>query len=115
MLRWLGLPALAACGGPERDLLEEAHGAVRDRLRDPESALFNDRITAVYLESGLVCSGEVNSRNGFGGMTGGQPYYYSRELGAALKEDGLERWGEILDQCITAQGNGEAVFHPAIE
>ena len=106
--------ALSGCGGAEHTLLEEAQDAVRERLRDPASAVFNDQITAVYLERGLVCSGSVNSRNGFGGMTGDQSYYYSRSEGALLEEDGVEHWGELLNLCIEAQRSGDEAYHPSI-
>lgn len=61
---------LAACGdsgtAPNQQQIEDAEAKVRDSLRDPQSALFSDvRISPVS----AVC-GFVNSRNGFGGMSG---------------------------------------------
>jgi hypothetical protein len=42
---------------------------VKKRLRDPSSADF----TEMTVRNGVVC-GRVNSRNGFGGMTGPQQF-----------------------------------------
>lgn len=60
--------------GRQYTLMERAKGAVRERLRDPDSADFR----AVRFHRGkddipLVC-GEVNAANGFGGKTGFQAF-----------------------------------------
>ena len=98
----------AALGGcqpnAEEALLEEAHEAVRDRLRDPESAVFYDDGANVFVDRGLICSGEVNARNGFGGMTGKQSYYYQRGKGAAVEDEGLEAWLDYSRLCVEALG-----------
>lgn len=75
------LCALGACGdgrptdqaGVDENMKIIVQDQIRARLRDPESAVF----TGVHLsrKSGVpaVC-GQVNSRNGFGGMTGPQGF-----------------------------------------
>lgn len=44
---------------------------VKDRLKDPESAIFKN-VSAFERPDGslLVCKGEVNAKNGFGGYMG---------------------------------------------
>lgn len=65
---------LAACGASvseaDQQKIEDVKAAVRDKLRDPESAQFS----SVKLVAGLVC-GEVNSKNGFGGYVGKQHFW----------------------------------------
>ncbi len=70
----LGALLLSACGQSEEarrtergaDRIEAAKELVRAGLRDPASALFSD----VRLSQLSAVCGSVNSRNGFGGMTG---------------------------------------------
>jgi hypothetical protein len=51
----------------------DAHAAVSEQLRDPQSAQFrHDRLVA---DEKLVC-GEVNGKNGYGGYAGFQPYIF---------------------------------------
>jgi hypothetical protein len=66
--RWVVLAVgsflLQACGGPE----EDAKQAVREKLRDPGSAVFGEFSEA---NERLACL-TVNSKNGVGGYTGEQ-------------------------------------------
>lgn len=55
-------------GAPMRETLE----LVRQSLRDPASAEFRN----IRETTNGVC-GEVNAKNGFGGMTGFEPFYVS--------------------------------------
>ena len=52
------------------ELFREARHSVTARMRDPGSVIFG---TMARGEGGLVC-GYANGRNGFGGMTGMQPF-----------------------------------------
>lgn len=77
----LGVLALAACGdgeaarkSAENDrLIFYVQDQVKARLRDPESAVFTHVRVAHTAGVPAVC-GEVNSRNGLGGMTGPQRF-----------------------------------------
>lgn len=66
--------ALAACDSKPRVSMIDAQetrakDAVRGRLRDPYSAEFRN----IYRAGDTVC-GQVNARNGFGGMAGYAPF-----------------------------------------
>ena len=59
--------------GPSPDLLKiRAQREVKAILRDPDSAVFTDMVA--HSAPALVVCGLVNSRNGFGGMTGNQRF-----------------------------------------
>lgn len=97
----------ASCTDPgapqtaEQALLIEAQQAVRAELKDPDSAKFEDGISTVVLPSiGAVCFGSVNSKNGFGGYTGAQHYFYRRGDAPVLQEHGLDAWKPINDACL---------------
>lgn len=60
-----------------------AQQMIRDKLRDPGSAKFRNVRVGPYLNTKIVC-GYVNSRNGFGGMTGYQRFAVS---GMAVLEE----------------------------
>lgn len=77
-----GLSMLAACGEPQQSrtivrtpldatLQAEARRAIGDNLRDPGSATYRNYRGYSWIEirSVIICV-DVNSRNGFGGMTG---------------------------------------------
>src|SRR3546814_7080247 len=52
-----------------------AEKLVRRQLRDPESAIFSDMyVVGPRPDRSAVVCGTVNSRNGFGGMAGGQRF-----------------------------------------
>lgn len=75
-----------------------AKQAVLGMLREPESAKFGDVWVA---KSARVVCGEVNARNGFGGMTGMQRFV----IGPAI---GLHMEGQ-QDPEFRTQWNGECV------
>ena len=58
---------------------------LKKKLRDPDSAVFSDvhfgKLVADGKEAVVVC-GRVNSRNGFGGMTGAQRFIGGGEASA---------------------------------
>ncbi len=52
-------------------LVEPSLAAIRNQLRDPESAQFrNVRYFGDWTRAGGVVCGEVNAKNGFGGFSG---------------------------------------------
>lgn len=112
MLKHLLLPALvllASCTSPESEtedagikLLVEAHMAVEGRLKDPNSADFDDTGAAILPDHGLVCNGKVNAKNSFGGYTGFELYWYSRTSGAVTQNDPYEAVAKITDECMAA-------------
>lgn len=65
------LCALTACTSPER----EAENAVRDILKDPNSAEFKNLIVRTFEGKPAVC-GEVNAKNTFGAFVGFKPFMY---------------------------------------
>jgi hypothetical protein len=77
--------ALAGCSA-EHGLEAEAKAAVLRELKDPESAKFDDQLMRAYIADGLVCGGRVNSKNGMGGFTGFQSFWYSKSDGVVLDE-----------------------------
>lgn len=86
---------MAACGSPSSESAEPfdatyitlAQDAVRQRLRDPDSAEFSE--IHVSRRAGVVAvCGYVNSRNGFGGMGGRQRFISGGATG--LEEDFAE-------------------------
>lgn len=70
---------------PDWQRIVYAQRKIKERLRDPGSAQFGE--TRVSRKGGtpIVC-GTVNSRNGFGGMTGNQRYMSGGAI-TALEED----------------------------
>lgn len=62
-------PTTKPAGMSDDERRMRAEYAVKDRLRDPESADFGP----MTVRNGVVC-GTVNSRNGFGGMSGEQRF-----------------------------------------
>jgi hypothetical protein len=97
--------ALSSCAKPtptpEQQLIQEAHDAVRQKLKDPESARFKEDDLEVMPEQGVVC-GKVNAKNGFGGYTGAQEYVYVRGQGAALSEDDPDDFIKAVNACTEA-------------
>jgi hypothetical protein len=101
---------------PQDRLRNEAQDAVRALLKDPDSAQFREGpLTNLHLEAGLLCNGEVNSKNSFGGYIGFQEYFYSRTEGAVLEESGLEEWKPISDACIAEMERKTAVLNESLK
>jgi hypothetical protein len=91
----------AACGKPASDLLREAHRAALPLSDVPSSAEFDDGVTQVFPEKGLVCGSKVKFRNGSGEYDGYQRFYFSRTGGAAL-EGVSASWMPLANACIAA-------------
>jgi hypothetical protein len=88
--------------------VNEAHDAVRELLRDPVSANFREDVNVlgeVYPEQGVVC-GSVNSKNGFGGYSGDEPYVYVRGEGATLGERD-DDYSTVMKRCTDASRKKE--------
>ena len=87
-------PKLAAPVNPDdelrgisRFLIDKAKKAVRERLKDPESAKFKDVSTHKTPAGGLLVCGNVNSKNSFGGYVGFRPFMYATSGVVILLED----------------------------
>jgi len=76
-----------------RDLEYAAQDAVRRALKDPESAAFRN----VRFTGNAVC-GEVNSKNGFGGMSGYQRFINAGPSTTIFEEqnpDFAQAWNKL--------------------
>lgn len=88
--------ALAACAPSEADkkadfqswMIDKTKTAVKQRLKDPESAEFNSVHTVDYQGSLVVC-GYVNAKNSFGGKNGMQRFVGAGDT-VFLEEDGAK-------------------------
>lgn len=70
-MKLLAIVAIAGLSATSCGKVGDAENAVRDTLRDPQSAVFTKVEYGRFFGNGTeaVC-GYVNSRNGFGGMSG---------------------------------------------
>lgn len=111
-MRFLGIiPALmlvTACGNEDdieyaggRSALSieaDAQSAVSQKLRDPDSAEFSNLRVSTKGGADVVC-GEVNSRNGFGGMGGKQQFISNGYNLSFLEEEVVDGgWPEVWNQ-----------------
>ncbi|WP_132470439.1 hypothetical protein [Novosphingobium sp. ST904] len=94
-------------------MIDEAHAAVLRALKDPDSAKFEDRLTHAFPKRGLVCGGQVNSKNSFGGYTGSQAYYYKQGEGAFLDEDSAAI--PVIEACTAALSESAAAVRAEAE
>lgn len=58
------------CSSKDSKAIKAVESAVREQLRDPNSATFSN----VRVVDGNIVCGEVNSKNGFGGYAGKQRF-----------------------------------------
>lgn len=86
-MRWslgvLAVIGLAGCG-MQMDALKPAslspaditavHAGLRDTLKDPASAQFDEPHAGLDKDGTMLVCGHVNARNSFGGYTGKQPF-----------------------------------------
>jgi len=63
---------LAGCRDERAERIAHMQDAVREQLRDPESARFTSLRADEY---GNALCGKVNSKNGYGGYAGAVPFY----------------------------------------
>lgn len=88
----------------QEKIIELGKDAVRERLKDPESANFrnlNIHKGRSPVENTYYVCGEVNSKNGFGGYAGFAPFqslvFFYAEKGKGMTGHGLV-WSESYDQ-----------------
>ncbi|WP_298469254.1 hypothetical protein [uncultured Erythrobacter sp.] len=82
---------VASRNARDEHLISEAKDDVRAVLRDPSSADFGN--VFVSDKDGLVTCGFVNARNGFGGMSGQQPFIaFSNRIAAPSDADFKDLW-----------------------
>lgn len=130
LLAAVGLVGLAGCAtgptaedinaydyGPpptKEQIIAAAEPAVRNLLRDPESAQFRwggyPVLRSYYRKIlqgavfGYVTCGEVNARNGFGGYTGYDPFVVVWDKGRIVSID-MEGAADTMDGFVTSQCN----------
>lgn len=91
-----------------------AQDKVRERLRDPGSAVFrNVRLIESRVDGiGAVC-GEVNARNGFGGMSGFGPFRVHVERGPQNQQ--MMGVPLVTDQGISLSGAMAQLCQPGFD
>lgn len=96
-----GLIALVFVAGC--DNARHAKEAVRNQMKDPDSAVFKDVETS---KGGGVACGLVNGKNGFGAMVGFQPFiYFNQSAILANDEDEAPQLVECCALLIDAANN----------
>ena len=91
---------LGSCG----DLLfHDTKQAVRDTLKDPDSALFED--LKACSNDNTVVSGKVNAKNSYGGYTGYKLFYYMDHQ--VITSDQSEMFDKALRRCFGPKIMGE--------
>ena len=84
-----------------QSLVTQAQGDLRNMMKDPESAKFRNAVTYRSALGDQIICGEYDARNGFGGYSGYETYYYRFRAGALLF-----KW---------IDSNGSEYFKPAGE
>lgn len=78
----IGTAALAACTpaviDPRKPSIVEFEKAVRDTLKDPDSAKFRDGYVYPQSDGSFVGCGSVNAKNGFGAYSGYRRFIASK-------------------------------------
>ncbi|NTU73942.1 hypothetical protein HGB07_07350 [Candidatus Roizmanbacteria bacterium] len=102
----------AAKPSVDQVLIEKAKDAIREKLKDPESAQF--RNVRVGAEDFKPVRGEVNAKNSYGGYIGYDKFYFNpvdHEIGferSMIKtiEDGIKAiGGELIDDDTERDGD----------
>lgn len=87
--------AVSACGSGSRENSPEtidsmvevgAKDLIKSKLRDPDSAVF-DQVRVSRKSGHPIACGTVNSKNGFGGMTGAQRFISNGATLAFIEEE----------------------------
>jgi hypothetical protein len=106
MTRFIPLLMTAALA---QDLLTEAQIEIRNRLRDPQSAQFDNlhaaQKTVSEKQVQLVC-GNINAKNSKGELSGPSPFVYLAET----KESWLARNQDILADPSKDQNSGADMY-----
>ncbi|MEP0189762.1 MAG: hypothetical protein ABJP70_01200 [Erythrobacter sp.] len=96
---------LSACGDDDQieysggrsdlSIKTDAQVSVRAKLRDPDSAVFSNLRVSTKGGADVVC-GEVNSRNGLGGMSGKQQFVSNGYNLSFLEEEVIDGgWTDV--------------------
>lgn len=82
----LMLAATGAHAAAPQPSVRAVQQAVAAETRDPAATQFRDVRVVGAMEGGATACGQMNAKNGFGGMTGWQPFYAEMiALGATWK------------------------------
>jgi hypothetical protein len=100
---------------PEDKIAYDAERAVKQDLRDPSSAEFRKVYTYKKTDGSLTVCGEVNSRNGFGAMSGFSRFVYLSSGVAIIESPGPDAGGTFDDvwqsgNCIYGRDGAIAVI-----
>jgi hypothetical protein len=74
--------ATSAAGAGDPALVARAQDAIREALKDPQSAQFKDVYVRELKTSRVVC-GSVNAKNSYGGYVGFRPFFVMEPRGSA--------------------------------
>ena len=92
-----------------QDLLAEAQTVMRNRLRDPDSAQFENLRAAqktVSEKKAQVVCGNVNAKNSAGQLSGPSPFVFLAET----RESWLARNHDILKNAFKDQESGAQIY-----
>lgn len=59
-----------------QSLINKTHATIREMMKDPESTKFRRTVTYRSVEGDHIICGEHDAKNGFGGYTGYEKYYF---------------------------------------
>lgn len=79
----------------EEAYIEAAKDTVKRKLKDPDSAKFQDMVVRDYQGGKVVC-GEVNSKNSYGGYVGFTPFVSGPESAMLLDKDSRKNMAEFV-------------------
>lgn len=83
------LIGVGAAVGPDFVTKQKMKAAVKEHLRDPDSAQFKDLTIARIGSQFLSGCGKVNSRNGFGAMSGYYDFIYQASGDVTIRQQPL--------------------------
>lgn len=83
------------------NMLAAAEGAIKEALKDPDSAVFRNESVHRNGKNLIVC-GEVNSRNGFGGFSGFKHFVSMGTDTTTFLEDQTRGFGKVWNSfCLS--------------
>lgn len=74
-----------------QQMIDEAKRAVRERLKDPESARFRNVRVTLTPNNSVWIKGEYNAKNAFGGYVGFEKFVYTTEEKHLVLESELKK------------------------
>lgn len=89
--------ALAACN--QLSQYKAAEDAVKQKLRDPESARFSGESKCGGSE---IVLGRVNSKNGFGGYAGDERFVSDGTTAALISDVSSDEFVNLMNRCTAA-------------